>query len=72
VVAQLPLDAVVLETDAPDMAPAMHPQQRNSPEYLPDICSALAKLMGLEADELAAASSRNAAELFAWRLDTPP
>ena len=72
VVAQLPLDAVVLETDAPDMAPAMHPQQRNSPEYLPDICAALAPLMGLEADELAAASRRNAAELFAWSLDTLP
>jgi TatD DNase family protein len=66
VVAQLPLDAVVLETDAPDMAPAMYPQQRNSPEHLPEICSALAQLMGVTADELAAASRRNAAELFNW------
>lgn len=66
VVASLPLDAVVLETDSPDMAPAMHPQQRNSPEFLPDICVALAALMGVEADVLANASSRNAQTLFGW------
>lgn len=66
VVARLPLDAIVLETDSPDMAPAMHPNQRNSPEFLPDICSALAELRGICAEELATASSRNAAELFGW------
>jgi TatD DNase family protein len=66
VVAQLPLDAIVLETDAPDMAPAMHPNQRNSPEHLQDICSELATLRGVTAEELAAASSRNADELFGW------
>lgn len=66
VVAQLPLEAIVLETDAPDMAPAMQPNQRNSPEYLPDICQALAELRGISADELASTSSHNAAELFGW------
>lgn len=65
---RLPLEAVVLETDAPDMAPAMHPHQRNSPEYLPDICACLAQLMNVEPEQLAAASSRNAAELFGWAL----
>ncbi|PTU76350.1 TatD family hydrolase [Pseudomonas mangrovi] len=66
VVAGLPLDAVVLETDSPDMAPAMHPQQRNSPEYLPQICGELATLMGVDSDTLAAASSANACALFGW------
>ncbi|WP_324734699.1 TatD family hydrolase [Pseudomonas paeninsulae] len=66
--ARLPLEAVVLETDAPDMAPAMHPHQRNSPEYLPEICACLAQLMNVEPEQLAAASSRNAAELFGWAL----
>ncbi|WP_339459251.1 TatD family hydrolase [Pseudomonas sp. EA_105y_Pfl2_R69] len=69
VVAQLPLEAIVLETDSPDMAPAMHPNQRNSPEYLPDICQALAELRGISADELASVSSRNATELFGWNTD---
>lgn len=66
VVAQLPLEAIVLETDAPDMAPSMHAGRRNSPEHLPEICAALAGLRGIAAEELAAASSRNARELFGW------
>lgn len=66
VVAQLPLEAIVLETDAPDMAPSMHAGERNSPEFLPEICAVLAGLRGIPPDELAAASSRNASELFGW------
>ena len=66
VLPQLPLDAVVLETDAPDMAPAMFPGKRNSPEHLPDICRALAERMGIEPLLLAQASTRNAGELFNW------
>ncbi|MBM7061524.1 TatD family hydrolase [Pseudomonas sp. UL073] len=66
VVAGLPLDGVVLETDAPDMAPAMYPQQRNSPEYLPSICAALAELMQISPEQLAAASTANARTLFGW------
>ena len=67
VVAQLPLEAIVLETDSPDMAPSMHAYGRNSPQYLPDICAYLAQLRGIPATELAAASSANAMRLFAWR-----
>ncbi|MBA1294344.1 TatD family hydrolase [Pseudomonas lurida] len=66
VLAHLPLDAVVLETDSPDMPPAMYPGQRNSPEHLPDICRALAERMGLSPLALAEASTRNARELFNW------
>lgn len=66
VIAQLPLEAFVLETDAPDMAPVMFAGQRNSPEHLPAICTALAELRGVPADELALASTRNACELFRW------
>lgn len=66
VIPRLPLESIVLETDSPDMAPAMHPGVRNSPEHLPDICAALAELRGMPAAELASASSRNAAELFGW------
>lgn len=66
VVAGLPLEAIVLETDAPDMAPSMHANQRNSPEHLAEICSELAALRGMSAEALAAASSRNAGALFGW------
>ena len=39
---ELPLDAIVLETDSPDMSGAQHKGQRNSPEYLPEILNDLA------------------------------
>lgn len=49
VVGQMPLEALVLETDAPDMTPQPHrePGQsrtRNSPEFLPAVAQALAQL----------------------------
>ncbi|MNP69353.1 putative deoxyribonuclease YjjV [compost metagenome] len=64
---RLPLESIVLETDSPDMAPAMFAGERNSPEHLPAIAEALAQLMGIEAETLAEASSRNACELFGWQ-----
>lgn len=67
VIVDLPLDAIVLETDSPDMAPAMYPNQRNSPQHLPDICRALAEVMGISPDALASASTTNACELFGWK-----
>lgn len=66
-VTRLPLDSVVLETDAPDMAPVMHPGVRNSPEHLPDIAHSLAESMGVPVEQLAEASTRNACELFGWQ-----
>ncbi|MBD0702248.1 MULTISPECIES: TatD family hydrolase [unclassified Pseudomonas] len=66
VLAKLPLDAVVLETDSPDMAPAMFPGQRNSPAHLPAICEALAGIMAISPDQLAEASTANARQLFNW------
>ena len=67
VIVDLPLDAIVLETDSPDMAPAMYPNQRNSPEHLPDICQALAEVMGISPERLAEATTANARELFGWK-----
>jgi len=69
--AELPLDALVLETDAPDIPPQWlyrdraeraqgGPQSRNSPAELPRIAQALARLRGMRAQELALATTRNA------------
>lgn len=53
-------NALVLETDAPDISPAwLHPQ-RNSPEELPRIGQALAELRGTSAERIAELTSRNA------------
>ena len=66
VLPRLGLDGVVLETDAPDMAPVMHAGVRNSPVHLPQIAQALAEVMGVEVEVLAEASTRNACEVFGW------
>jgi TatD DNase family protein len=69
--ATLPLSALVLETDAPDIPPHWlyrtaqereqgQPQGRNEPAQLPRIGEVVAQLRGIGADELAAATAANA------------
>ncbi len=68
---ELPLEALVLETDAPDMPPhwlyttaaaraAGQAQGRNSPQQLPRIGAALAALRGITPEAMAQASTANA------------
>ena len=57
---QLPLDAIVLETDAPDISPAWIHPERNSPENLPDIGRALAELREIDEDEVRRITGANA------------
>lgn len=56
----LPLEAIVLETDAPDMPPAWLNHKRNSPTELPLIAVELAALRGVTFSEVAAATTDNA------------
>ena len=56
----VPLSAIVLETDAPDIPPAWISRERNSPQELPRIGAALAQLRGIKPDALAAATGANA------------
>ncbi len=58
--ATLPLDAIVLETDAPDMAPVWAHGQRNSPEYLLRIADEIALLRGVDRATILQASEANA------------
>jgi TatD DNase family protein len=56
----MPVDSLVLETDAPDISPVwLHPQ-RNSPEELPRIGAALAELRSMPVDEIARVTTANA------------
>ena len=57
---ELPLDSIVIETDAPDLAPAWLHGQRNSPLELPKIGGALAALRGIAPQALAQATTANA------------
>lgn len=58
--ATLPLESIVLETDAPDIPPEWIAGVRNTPAELPRIGAALAELRGLTVDAVALATSANA------------
>lgn len=59
--ATLPLDSIVLETDAPDMPPDfLERWLPNEPKYLPRITQSLANLRGLPLDEVARVTTDNA------------
>lgn len=59
-VSQLPLNALVLETDAPDMAPAWLHGHRNESSQLPSIAKSIAALRKISLTELSAATTANA------------
>lgn len=61
---ELPLAALVLETDAPDMTVASHQYQRNSPEYLPEVLAALAGVRAMDEAAVAAQTTTNARQVL--------
>lgn len=67
-VRELPLDRVLLETDAPYLLPRDLPEaprgRRNEPAHLRHILNATARFMGCEPEELATAATRNTERLF--------
>lgn len=63
--AQMPLDSLLLETDAPDQPDAHHRGQRNEPARLPRVCEVIAQLRGQPPEDIAKATSDNATRLFA-------
>jgi TatD DNase family protein len=63
-VAEMPLEHLLLETDAPDQPDAGIRGQRNEPARLPFICQTIAELRGVDAEVIAAATSANAQRLF--------
>jgi TatD DNase family protein len=57
---ELPLEAIVLETDSPDIPPAWLGKARNEPAELAGIAAALAELRGIPAQEVARRTTANA------------
>lgn len=63
-VASMPIEHLLLETDAPDQPDADHRGQRNEPARLHRVCGTIAGLRGVAAHEIAAATTENARRLF--------
>ena len=64
IVATMPLEQLLLETDSPDQPGAQHRGERNEPAFLPEILDVIAGLRGIGREELAAATTANAERLF--------
>jgi TatD DNase family protein len=64
VVAMLPRDRVLLETDAPYLTPHPHRGERNKPAYIPLIAEGLARVWGCSVGEVASITTTNAKRLF--------
>ena len=72
VVRLVPRDRLLVETDAPYLAPVPHRGRRNEPAYLPATVARLAAVRGEDGAALARATARNAIALFGLPLPEPP
>ena len=62
--ATVPLERVVLETDAPYMAPVPHRGERNESSFIPHIINKLAEVYGKTPDEIADITTNNVKRIF--------
>lgn len=65
-VAQLPRESLLLETDAPYLAPTPYRGARNTPEFIPLIAEHLAQNVGLSIEEVAEITTKNAIRAFGF------
>ena len=66
IVAQLPLERLLIETDSPFLAPEPHRGKRNEPAFVGEIADKIAAIQSRNLEEVAAVTSANAARLFLW------
>lgn len=62
--AEIPLENIVLETDAPYLAPAPYRGKRNESAYIQIIAEKIAALYGLDLEEVAAVTTKNSKDIF--------
>jgi TatD DNase family protein len=67
----LPLENLLIETDAPFLAPQPYRGKRNEPAYVGEVAKALASVRNLAADEVASATAENFRRFFRLSADSP-
>ena len=63
-VKSIPKDRLLLETDAPYLAPVPHRGKRNESSYLVEIAAKIAEIYNLTKEEIGKITSHNAGQLF--------
>ncbi|HEY3308034.1 MAG TPA: TatD family hydrolase [Desulfuromonadaceae bacterium] len=66
---ELPLESLVLETDAPDLSPQIYKGQPNQPAFLPEVLQTVARIRGVDPEELARQTSLNILKLLKKRTE---
>ncbi len=61
---QTPLTQIMIETDSPYLAPAVHRGKRNEPAFVAEVLRLVAKLKGVSVEEVEEVTTRNAVEFF--------
>lgn len=64
VVKNVPLSKIILETDAPYLAPSPYRGKRNQPAYIPVIAEKIAEIKGIDLQEVTKVTTDNAMKLF--------
>jgi TatD DNase family protein len=64
VVAELPLELLLLETDSPYLTPVPHRGKRNEPAYVEYVCRKIAEIHNLAPDHVDAVTTATAKEIF--------
>jgi len=70
VAARIPSSKMLLETDAPFLAPLPYRGQRNEPSFVIHTAQKVAELRGISFEEVARKTSNNASQLFNLPLPT--
>ena len=70
-VREMALDEIVLETDCPYLTPVPHRGERNESAYVRLVCEKIAQIKGLDPEEVAAATTANAARMFGLSAGSP-
>ena len=65
-VREMELDNMVLETDAPWLAPQQERGKRNEPAYITHVVSEIARIKGVSREEVERTTSANAAKMFGF------
>lgn len=60
----IPLDRILLETDAPYVAPIAHRGKRNEPLYVEEVAQKIAKILDKDFEEVASVTTENAIRIF--------
>jgi TatD DNase family protein len=60
----LPLERILIETDAPYLAPVPYRGKRNEPAYVVETARTIAQVRGITSEEVASATSENFKRLF--------